>query len=93
MRFVVADNREVVKLSAPSAGGLTIHGKFKPRRRVLDLTDAQAALFKTGLLAAVAAKVLYAPAGWPAADAPAPAAVPPDVEVDEPEVDEPEVEE
>jgi hypothetical protein len=80
MRFVVADNREIVKLSAPQAGGLTIHGKFKPRRRVLELTDAQAALFEPGLVAAVAAKVLYAPAGWPAASEA-------EVEVDEPEVE------
>ncbi len=69
MRFVVADNREVVKLSVPGAtDGITIHGKFKPVRRVLDLTDAQAALFGPALVAACAAKVLFAPAGWPAED-------------------------
>jgi hypothetical protein len=83
MRFVVADNREVVKLSAPQAGGLTVHGKFKPRRRVLDLTDAQAALFEPALVAAVAAKVLFAPAGWPAVRA-----EDIEVEVDEPDPDE-----
>jgi hypothetical protein len=66
MRFVVSDNREIVRLSVPGTGGITIHGKFKPSRRVLSLTDAQAALFEPALVAAVAAKVLFAPAGWPA---------------------------
>ncbi len=69
MRFVVADNRDVVKLSAPAAGGLTINGKFKPTRRVLTLTEAQAALFEPALVAAVAAGLLFAPAGWPAPEA------------------------
>jgi hypothetical protein len=90
MRFVVADNREVVKLSARGAGGLTINGKFKPSRRVLSLTDAQASLFESALVAAVAAKVLFAPAGWP----PAPAAPAPEPEPEaEPEAEDIEVDE
>lgn len=70
MRFVVADNREVVKLVAPGgARGLTVTGKFRPVRRVLTLTDAQCALFEAPLRVAVAAGVLFAPADWPAKDA------------------------
>jgi hypothetical protein len=83
MRFVVADNREIVRLSVPGDGSLTIHGKFRPVRRVLTLTDAQAALFQPALVAAVAAKVLFAPAGWPP-----PPEVEDELEIDEPDVDE-----
>jgi hypothetical protein len=71
-KFICKDNREIVTLSVPRAGGLTVNGKFRPTRRVLELTDAQAALFAPALVAAVEAKVLFAPAGWPAPAAPQP---------------------
>jgi hypothetical protein len=57
-RFVVADNRELVELSAPGTGNLTTRGKFKPVRRVLELTDAQVALFSKAIDAALKAGVL-----------------------------------
>lgn len=72
MRFVVKDNREIVKLSAPGkADGLTLTGKFRPVRRVLDLTDAQAVLFCDALVAACEAGVLFPPEGFLKADEPA----------------------
>jgi len=79
MRFIVADNRETVCLAAPFAtkadGVVTVQGKFRPKARILELTDAQVALFETALTELCKpgkGRVLYAPAGWPPTPAPEP---------------------
>jgi len=78
MRFIVADSRETVCLAAPFAtkadGVLTVNAKFKPKARILELTDAQAELFKDALVEACTpgkGRFLYAPAGWPPPEKPA----------------------
>lgn len=86
MRFIVADNRETVCLAAPFAtkadGTVTVNAKFKPKARILDLTEAQVALFEDALVKACEpgkGRVLYAPAGWP----PPPAAPEPEKPAEE----------
>lgn len=69
MRFIVADRREQIVLAVPTdtakGGVLTVTGRFPVSKRILELTDAQVALFEEPLVELCKAKVLFAPAGWP----------------------------